>query len=63
MCALDFPTSTPSSFRPYLPSLLSWLVLSSVDLGDLRLCQDSHAIDTHSQCPLVTTHTILPSRQ
>lgn len=52
---------TPRNLSPAsLPHLLSWLVLFSLPLGDLRLCQDSHAIEAHTQCSLVTTHTIIP---
>lgn len=55
-----FPLTLSNLSTASLPHLLSWLVLFSIPLGDLRLCQDSHAIEAHSQCSLVTTHTILP---
>lgn len=55
-----FPLPISNLSPAALPHLLSWLVLFSVPLGDLRLCQDSHAIEAHSQSSLVTTHTMLP---
>ena len=55
--ALLFPTppAPPSSDpSPPLPRPLAR------PLGGQRRCQDSHTIEAHSQCPLMTTHTILP---